>query len=482
MAGGVLLTAAAVGTAAHESVPSTLKAREAALMALEKGLVIQSQVMDLSLQARELLEVVHGEFRPRTTLALSNQRQNTLVNSAPGQTNTLMSSTLQTTWRLLSGAQLSLRAAGARQSATGAPLGSDRSVTLGITQPLLRGRGAEVAGAGLRIAESALRSARIAFEQAASDTVHQVLVSYFDRQQAQVRVQQAQDALETARKVHALNQALVDAGRSARNVLLQSEADSAQARLSVAQSAHDESVALRVLLQAIGSDPDSSATRVETPDRLEDIVRVQVPDERTAIDLALAWQSSVRSAHENLQIARLQLRVAEDNQLIPLDLSVSVSRFHGAAPGAPRGDTAVALTTEIAFNRAELRLARSAAANSVRKAEMQLADAERSVRYATVDVLQQLRFAIDQQALAQTNASLVRDRLEAEVERLRVGRASVLEVSLAQQSLVSAQSQLLQAQYQVYRSKLEFLRVTGGLLGALQLDARVKQWTDEWPH
>lgn len=446
----------------------------AARMALDNAFSVLSAAQDLRLQSEQLNEVARGEFRPKATLNLGAQRVGTRADESSVSLANQKSSTLTTAWKLHSGTSLSTQVA---NSLTGTARAT--TVTVGITQPLLRGFGKEVTTASLRATEIALEVARLDFEQIATDAVFNALQTYFDRNLATQRVTIARDSLETAQRMHDVNRTLVDVGRSAANVLLQSEADLAQSRLALAQAEQDENVAKRALLVAIGAEASAIDADVATPDRVDQYINMAMPTLREATDTALALQSSTRISRENLKVAELLLLQAEDQLRLPLNLSVSASRATSGAPASGRTDASVGLSTEIAFDRSDLRFAKSSASVGVRKAQMQLAETERTVRHAVADAVYQHEFAVQQLALARSGAEIGRRRLQMELEKQRLGRSSALELSTTRREVADAENQVVQASHQVLRSQLDLWKITGRLLAQWGLDNQVERWSRE---
>jgi outer membrane protein TolC len=101
---------------------------------------------------------------------------------------------------------------------------------------------------------------------------------------------------------------------------------------------------------------------------------------------------------------------------------------------------------------------------SLTKAELTLAETERNAIAQTRDALKAIDFARAQYLLSTRTATLAVERLDAEVEKARAGRSSVIELTQAQDSLRDARSQELQARYAMFTSRLDLQRLTGTLL------------------
>lgn len=478
--------AAAVGlalaTAANAAPEPTgpvhrIGAVQAARLALEQGGTFQARVADLALQWRYLLDVARGEFRPKTSVTLASQRARGTSSSASPTSTLYHQAGLEASWKFRSGMQLNAQLDGDRQRQSPSEPTAERRATIGMVLPLLRGSGYEINGANLRSTELSLESARVAFRQAAVDAVYQILVQYFDRRIAQLQADVARESLQSATQVDDLSRTLIEVGRSAPVARLQSRADMAQAEISLAQALNTERQSLRSLLVGIGLDVPAEGVTVETPDNPDDVLPAFSLDEAAAMAQALQTDATVLTARLTLEDARLRLRVAEDNLRLPLQLDVSRSTTRNTADGLNRGETKVGLSTSIELDRSELRYSRSSAAVSERRAEIELQDAERNARAAAVDAVRQQDFAVRQLALTQANIEVARQRYESELDRFRLGRASALELSLAQQAMNSSRVSLLQSQFEALVARLGILKVAGRLLETVGLQTQVDRWS-----
>jgi outer membrane protein TolC len=459
------------------AIVQRIGALHAARMTLEQGGEFQARVAELALQWRHMIDVARGEFRPKASVTLTSQRQANSATATSDSSTLTNQAGLATSWKLPSGMQLNAQLNGNRQRQSELGYSGGRTTSIALVLPLLRGSGYKINGATLRSTELALESARIGFRQAAADAVHQTLALYFNRRMALLQAEVARETLQSANQVDDLTRTMIQVGRSAAVAGLQSRADLAQAEIAVAQGANAERQALRTLLIAIGLELPEEGTTVETPDSPDETLPPLTFDESEAAALALQSDATALNARIALQQAHLSLLVAEDNLRLPLQFELSRSNSRSSLDGLGRGGTAVGLSTSIELNRVELRHARSSAAVALRRAEAEVRDAERNARIAAVDAVRQQEFAARQLALTQANIELARQRYEAELDRFRMGRASALELSVAQQAMTLSRVQLLQSQFEVLTARLGVLKVTGRLLDAVGLQALVERWS-----
>jgi outer membrane protein TolC len=448
------------------------------------NLTMRTAVNSLVLQAQRLGRVARTEFAPKLSTSSSVQRSSSPLTSGAAQLS--VQASLDLNWRLPTGANVKLSNGLTRSDQPGQPTNNTQQVGISISQPLLKGAGRVVAEAGLTGAESAYRVAVKALGQTAQSLLAQALSAYVAVQQAQEATKQAQAAHQTAQRVYELNTALVNAGRSPRNVLLQSESDTAAARLGIAQAKNAERQAVRTLAQAMGQSNLFDGVELMLVGNFEREA-LPSPDEHSLIGQALHASSELFAARETLAQAELSLALANNDLLPSLNLSLGSTFAPGSntasMAGAGGRNHSVGLNFEYSFDRAPMQIGRNTAQVNLNAARAQLREVEQRVRDAAIDALRNLQFAQAQHELAQSALALANQQLEAEVTRQSLGRSSQLELTNAQQALAAANRQLLDAKRQVFRARIELAQIDGSLLhkwGAQSLlDDRLAQAQQE---
>lgn len=442
------------------------------------NLTMRSAVTNLNIQAQRQARVTRAEFSPKLSSGVSAQRDIS-VGSETTQSNANTQAVLDLSWRLRTGANIRLgntltRNAQSAQSVQQTQ--SSQGVSLSISQPLLKGAGRVVNEAGLVGAESAFRVAVKALERTAQTLVAQVLGAYIAVQQAQDASRQAQVAYELAQRLHELNLALVGAGRSPRNVLLQSESDIAAARLGIAQAQNTQRLAIRALAQAMGRSNQLDGSDLLLADTFAAKVDSPMPDEQTLVTQAAQASSELFAAREAVALAELALNVASDNLLPSLALTAGSTVSSGNTLGARNRNNSVGLNFEYSFDRAPVKLEKAAALANLDTARSQLQETEQRVRDAASDALRSHSFARAQYDLANNALALATQRLDAEVTRQSLGRTSQLELTTAQQSLAASNRQLLDAARLVFRSQIELAQIDGSLLQKWGVQSLLDGW------
>ena len=452
---------------------------EALQGALTRAVAIQTQQLDVQQQQAQTEQAGH-EFLPQTVLSSQLERDSASSTGLPDARGTLASGNLISTWKLRSGTQLSFsegrqfKRQGEAALAQGlAETSGSRASSLALTQPLLRGSGSDVVLLNERRAELALERARKGFLQTRRDVVLGGVMAYFGLEQAQQNVALAQAALKRAAESRSINADLLAAGRISRIALLQSDADVAQAELTLMQVRQAEHVARRQLLRLIGRhDLDADSTQVTLTDSFADYLPAHTAGEQAVLRDALAKRVDLELAAD-VKEGRFGVIAADDGMRNQLDLSLRRDRAGDTASGVPmrRSNLAVGLSYSIPLDKSASRLAAGAARVALRKAELSRADLERTARAEVSDALKNIDFAVVQHRMAQRNAELARQRMEAEVEKARAGRSSATDLSLAQDMLNQALHQEVQARFAIFTAQLELQRVSGTVLEQWHVDA-----------
>lgn len=456
----------ALASAAHAAAepagpPATLGIREAIEAVLARSVAAQNARWDLGLQLRQAA-LARREFLPQGTLSGQAERARD-TDSA--------NASLNSTWKLRSGAVLS---AALGRSVVRSPALPDAqrqtsaatTQSLGLTQPLLRGAGFEVATVSERQAELSAADARRGFTQTISDLVFDTVSAYFALEQARRTVDLARETIARLAKTRAVNDALLAAGRIARTALLQNEVDEAQAAFSLAQAEQAETVARRTLLRLVDREsPDPDRTRVVLGDSFARYADGAVPSEAQAVAATLEQRADVRSARSAVVSARLALVGARDALRDQLDVYAKLDRQRSTGLAATQSSNpAVGVMFSVVLDKASLRTAVDAAQVTLTKAELALAEAERDAVSQTRDAIKAIDFAQTQLRLAQRTAELAAQRLDDEIEKARAGRSSATDLTQAQDSLRDARSQEVQARYAVFTARLDLQRATGTVL------------------
>ncbi len=458
--------------------PKPLGTAEVVQTTFTDNLAMRTAVSNLLLQAQRLGRVARAEFSPKLSTSASTQRSSSIASGA-SQLSAQAQAALDLNWRLRSGANIKLSNSLGRNAQPGQQANNTQQIGISISQPLLKGAGRVVTEASLTGAESAYRVAAKTLGQTAQTLLAQALNAYIAVQQAQEATKQAQVAFDLAQRVYELNTALVSAGRSPRNVLLQSESDVAAARLGIAQAQNAQRQAVRSLAQAMGRSNLFDGVELLLTDSFEHD-NDPATDETTLIGQALQASTELLAAREAVAQAELALALANNGLLPSLAVSAGSTIASGNTPGtagvASNRNNSIGLSLEYSFDRAPLQIEKNTAQLNLETARAQLQEAEQRVRDGAIDALRNLSFARAQQGLARNALALANRQLDAEVTRQSLGRSGQLELTNAQQSLAAANRQLLDTARQVFRARNDLAQIDGTLLQKWGAQSLLDSW------
>ena len=331
-------------------------------------------------------------------------------------------------------------------------LDNEASTNLSFSQPLLRGFGTDLDTQPLRRARMQEHINLRSFRDIAADIVESTISAYRGVLRAGRRLTIAREALERARRQLAINRALVEAGRMAPQDLVQTEADIANKEYAVIDAENRLGTAESTLVNALDLEEGMRiGVREEPP------VEPERPDLKESLETAFARRTDWLSAEIGMALARMGLRSAENN-LLP-DLSLSVQAEHRSGQDLTHWSGGLNLTVPLQND--EPRRALKRARNSLRRAEMNLAERRQSIRIQVRRAVHDVAVALRQIDLSRQARELADQKLDVERRKLQVGLSSAFQLSRFEDDLVAAQRQEQDA-LEGYRDSLGSLDRTLG--------------------
>lgn len=325
---------------------------------------------------------------------------------------------------------------------------------IGISQPLLKGAGAEMEAAPVRRALIENRIQFLALRRALADVVVEVVDSYRAVIAASRQVEIAEESLSRARDQLDATRSLIRAGRVAEREAGRSEAVVANREIGLVRA--------RSRLEA------ASARLVDTLDPGE-MVMVHPRGELAVADgqgLAapeledvLLGRTDFRQAVLMVEAARIDLAVARNNLLPDLSLRLELSRD---AEG--RSDTAVRLGVAIPLNDREPRVEYVRARNGLLKAERNVTELRESIRAALRQALNEVEAGLLLAGMAGDARALAERNLAVEEAKFGQGLSSTFEVGAAEGELVRAEQAEADAILALLAAQTRLDRISGRTL------------------
>ena len=345
----------------------------------------------------------------------------------------------------------------------------ETAVTLGLSQPLLRGFGRE-ARAGLTDAERARTGARRAWGSARAALVVRVTAQYAEVIKAERLLAAAEMAATRAATLSAASQARARIGLATELDVLRAQVLEAQLSASLG-SARESVVAAKERLSLLIGRAGDAAMEVLPIDaaRLSRLSLDDAPVEDLVRE-ALAARPEVFEAHDRIGDAARRADIARLNLLPPVALDVSYTRRGiGWTPAAAASLNSVAggwhvgLSTAYVLDRSAEQAAGANAALSLESAARAARDAEQRIAAEVRRLHRACTTAASTIAIQQRAVDLAARQLRLAEIRYERGIAGNFDVIDAQTSLLQARNALIAAELDRFVSVLDLRRSAGRL-------------------
>jgi len=310
-----------------DGVELTLK--DVIILGLENNRTIKNQYLERIVE-RQDLAVAEDKFNPNFTPSLSIAWSDITQGNLTTITNGLRLSA-GVVIKIPTGGELNLGWVGQRQQQNyQGSESSDRDVLrqnleLVFKQPLLKGAGAKVNRADIEVARITETINLLNLKSILIDTITEIILSYRSLLQTQEQVKIALQALENAQKEVENTQFLIDVGRKPRADLITVQAQVANQEIALLSSRNNLKQQRLDLLQLLDIDED---VNIIASENLE--IQPQTLDIDQIRQSSLQHQPSYLQAKLNLENAKTQLIVAENNRRWNIDLETAVR--HQPAP------------------------------------------------------------------------------------------------------------------------------------------------------
>ncbi|RME00754.1 MAG: TolC family protein [Calditrichaeota bacterium] len=320
----------------------------------------------------------------------------------------------------------------------------NRGYTIDFTQPLLRGAWFTMARSPIKLADYDRKAQERSFTSAKLQTIFDVKQAYYSVLLRKEIVGANRAAIKRDSTLLRLSQSKFNASLATRRDVLSAEIQLAEDRSSLLSSQSDYEKAMDDLKDVLG-------LPLETHLELED-VKLSYSTEPLDVDFlirhAIENNPQIQSLEYAIKRTDLQRRVAK-NQLLPrLDLSV---QYNGSF------DTDTDLNKDIKSNNflVSLNLSypfldRAASANAEKarlalsQQEYRLADMKRQIVRSIRNIVRSTYSSIQEIQVLQRSMDAAVQKVEFATTMFNLGRASNLDITDAQQSLLKSQIQYVQ--------------------------------------
>lgn len=319
------------------------------------------------------------------------------------------------------------------------------ALTLGIKQPLLKGRGSEAQMADINSAQSGLEASSFLVDSEAADLAAEVKNAYWQMVYAYQNLEVLKLGLTLAKTLRDDTAAKINAGKLASIDIYQPESEVARREEDLITGERAIGVAEANLKLLMNSQdwlmPFSPTNKPKTAP--------VTPDIKTVLDNALENRPDLKAAAMQIKASEFQVNKAENNILPALNLVGSVGfggtdDTYGNALDSSLNDSETLWQLGVTFSRpfnnslAKGQLRKALAQNRKSRTSLELLkqNIRRTVRITVRDVELALK------AIEATNKTAIatEKRLEAEQIKFDAGRSTTLDVLIAQQDFSNALS------------------------------------------
>lgn len=440
-----------------EGIPVTLV--EVVGLAVQNNREIKNAYLQRIAQ-RANLALALDKFQPIFTPQVSVNLNQNEVGSA---TNTAaeISAGSRVTMRIPTGGEISAdwSLGSTNQSSNQAEISDENRLNQGLSlnfrQPLLRGFGRDINTASIKIAQFNETVNQLNLNSTLIDIITNAVVGYRELLQAQESVKIAENSLEIAQDIFEINRALVAAGREPRNELVQNERNIASQRVQLLGEQNNFEQARVELLRILDIDdfPIVPAEQIVVED-------TQLNEEELK-ELALQNSASYINAKLAVEIAKLNLMLAEDERRWDMNLNAS----YGSNLQSRTDDTndvrlGIQLSRNFGDRSFETRVEEERV--TLLQAENERDEQRDNLLIQVGDRVRNANLLLQQVNLARQERESAEQSLENERELLRLGRGEIRNVIRAQEDVVTANNRELTAQI-AYLNALTRLEQTVGI-------------------
>lgn len=356
------------------------------------------------------------------------------------------------------------------------PTSTTDVVTLGYTQPLLRGAWRDYATSQQRQGEYDWMVQRERERQARQKLLLDVSNAYWDLVAAKAELGVAESGVELARKQVDQNSKRLAAGLGVQTDVLQAETELArreQERLLAATRVDAAADGLKQLLFP-SSERDTWARELAPSTGLPELAEgLLVPEWTSALEIAIDRRPELRQQRTGVDSAELRLRRSASEKLPQLDVDLSAASQGYSIKSREAFDTASSydyptlrgfLTFSVPIGNTTARNQYKAAWADLRAEKLRYDQLETTVLADVRDSVRQALYQIEAVRAARKSLELAREQLEAEKARYENDQSTTFQVLQFQQEYVRALSVEVLARANLAKSRAR-LDAAQGVIG-----------------
>ena len=429
---------------------------EAVSLGIRNNRGIQSAYLQRISQKFDLY-VSEGKFFPKLTVTGSHTN-----NATDGVKSRNTGLTATATMSLPTGAGLTASSTNTRT--TGSSASSTTALTL--TQPLLRNGGIDASMASVRTARLDEQANLLNLKATLSQTVVQIVFAYRELLRAQEQKNIAVAALKRSRELYEVNKALIEAGRMAEVEIIQTEAQVANQEVALEEASNQIDASRLALLNLLALEP--SAAIVASASEVATVKAVGV---QQALAVALEKQPDYLISTLAIERAKINLDFAKNQRLWDVSLIAGQTRTQGGGTAiVPTSNSSYAgLQLSIPLGDRTLEQAVVRASVELKNQNLRNQEARQVLEQRIRDAVRNVQTRWRQLELSKKARELTVLKLNAENEKLKVGRSSNFQILSFEGDLRNAENAQLNAQIAYLNALTDLDDKMGKILEAWQI-------------
>lgn len=337
------------------------------------------------------------------------------------------------------------------------------SVTLEITQPLLRGAGRTIAERSLRDQQDSEITNAIGLKKSIVDKVTEVIQSYRALIQQNNSAKTQKQSLVDAEKTYSENETRIASGTIPRTANAQQSLQIATIKTDLQVQENSLRGAKQSLLTSIGLDPNMN---INVPSDVT-IDKIWIPDEEKTLAYALEHSPTMIDANIAYQKAKRAYVSAKNDQLWKLDLNASTrygqrngltgSQHFATFFNGKNSEQQVGVKFSIPVRDLNRRNTLLEAKLHLEKSRIKVVTTKRQVETDIINTVRDIKTQAGLLAMRKEQLELAQTAYELELKKQEAGISSSLDVTNSQNSLINAKNSLIGVKiaYLNSRSKLE---------------------------
>ena len=418
-----------------------LKLKDAVVLALQNSRTLKNaylqRIIDRENLAQEEDKFV-PELIPQVRVSFRRDEVGISSNTEELELGTTVSVTIPT------GAEINMDLTGAGQIQNFSNSSEEslrQNFSVSFNQPLLRRFGSNINKASIKIARLEEQQNLLQLKSTLIDTITNAVIDYRTLVQAQEALKIQQQALASAQRQLEITEAFIDAGRQARVDLIPNQTAVANRRVDLLAAQNRLQEAQLQLLQTLDLKQNLELIALEIPQ----VVKPALPSATEILQLAFTNNPNYLNTSLDIEIAQLNLSLAEDNKRWDLDLNVSYdNNLNSISEDSSEFSSSLNLNREF-FG--DLRLEREVIRSQIllQQNRNTLAESQATLEIEVQNSIREVNFRLTEVEQAKQATQLSQQQLENEREKLRLGRGSIIDVIRFEEDLVNAANRELNA-------------------------------------